>query len=448
MSRLPILVRLTIAFAFATLLVLLAAALFVALRLRADLDDRVNANLSARSEAAIRAYREGTNVADVAVEDPEESFVQLLDSNGDVLETAGHVRGPAISAAEVQSALKDAVVVERELPGIDGRARILVRPVDLTGGRGVVATGQSLIDRDEALSSVVTSFAWGGAASVVLASVFGYGLARAGLSPVEAMRKKARQISFTGSPDALPLPPAHDEVRRLGETLNDMLDRLRDALEREWRFVADASHELRTPLAVMKTELEVALYAHWIQPDVRAALRAAAAECDRLTRLAGDLLVLARVDDGRLPLRLEQVNLRDLLSDVRDQYADAAAESGRYIDIDVPDTVVASGDTDRLRQVVSNLVDNAIRHGEGEVAVRAGRLDDGVEIVVTDQGEGFPESFIERAFERFSRADTSRGGEGAGLGLALVNTIVVAHGGRVWIDDDILAGVHLWLPWA
>ncbi len=177
MRRLPITLRLTVAFAAAMLLVLLSAALFVALRLRSDLDDQISNNLWARNAAALNAYREGTNLAAVAVEDPEESFVQLLDDSGTVLQTAGDVIGPAVLPAEVRRALHEALVVERSLPGIDGPARMPVTLIAVDGRQLAIVTGQSLLDRNEALSSVLNSFLWGGVTSLVLASAVGSGRA-------------------------------------------------------------------------------------------------------------------------------------------------------------------------------------------------------------------------------------------------------------------------------
>jgi two-component system OmpR family sensor kinase len=243
-------------------------------------------NLQARTVAAINAYREGARLAAVALEDPEESFVQLLDGSGRVLESGGEVIGPAILPDEVRQSRSGPVLVERELPGVDGPVRVLVTGITVDDRPLTIVIGQSLLDRNEALASVVNSFAWGGLTSLLLASVAGYGLARAGLAPVEAMRRRASEISIAGSAVGLPLPPARDEVRRLGETLNAMLARIRDAFERERRFVADASHELRTPLAVMRTEIDGALLRRPAEPDVRLALLAVRSECTRLTRLA------------------------------------------------------------------------------------------------------------------------------------------------------------------
>ena len=446
MNRLSIRIKLTAAFALAMLLMLWVAALFVYLRLRDDLNDRVDASLRARAEAVVAAHERGVNVSGVPLEDLEETFVQTISSSGRVIETAGRVRGPALTPDETQRATIADVVVERSLTGVDGRARILGRVAGAGEDRVVIAIGQSLNDRNDALSSVIDSFAIGSAAAVLLTSAIGYGLAKAGFAPVEAMRRRAREVSLRPNDEGLPLPRARDEVRRLGETLNEMLERLRGSFERERRFVADASHELRTPVAVIKTELEGALRTRNYGDDVHVALVAAVDACDRLARLADDLLVLARATDGALPVRPEMVSVDDLLEVIRAEFVDRAASEGRFISIDVELDLEVAVDQHRLRQVGANLVDNALRHGAGDVALSARRHDGGVQIEVADGGAGFSEPFADHAFERFARDDPARGGTGSGLGLAIVHTIIAAHGGTATVTAGRPCRVHIWLP--
>jgi two-component system, OmpR family, sensor kinase len=294
--------------------------------------------------------------------------------------------------------------------------------------------GRSLEDRDETLSGVLASFAVGGPLAVVAASLLGYLLAGAGLRPVEAMRRRASEISF-GADERLPLPSAHDEVRRLGETLNEMLDRLRDSYERERRFVADASHELRTPLSVLKAELETTLRAPGLEPDVRESLGSALEETDQLAQLAEDLLLIARSSDGGLPLRREPVDVRELLEQTRQRFSERARSEGRSLSVDAPSRMSASLDPLRMRQALGNLVDNALRHGSGTVVLSARSRPDGVEMAVSDEGSGFSDELAPRAFERFTRGDAARTRGGAGLGLAIVRAIAEAHGGSAAIED-------------
>ena len=297
---------------------------------------------------------------------------------------------------------------------------------------GIVVVAQSLDDRDEALGSVVQSFAFGGLVAVLLVSLVGYGLARAGLRPVEAMRRRAGEIAIDRDTDAaLPLPAAHDEIRRLGETLNDMLARLQTAYERERHFVADASHELRTPIAVVKTELESAVRSGDYGTRARGALLAALEACEHLASLADDLLVLARAGEGALPVRPEALPARATLGGVAQRFGDRAGLHGREIRVEAADDVIVRADPLRLAQALGNLVDNALRHGDGDIVLRAAPDAAGVELEVRDAGPGFTPEIAPHAFERFTRDDRARGGSGggAGLGLAIVRAIAEAHGG-------------------
>ena len=250
---------------------------------------------------------------------------------------------------------------------------------------------------------------------------------------MEAMRRRAAGVSLEHDGERLPLPAARDEIRRLGETLNAMLDRLHDSYERERRFVADASHELRTPVAVIKTELEGALRAGGHEPEVRAGLSAALEECDHLALLAEDLLVLARSGEDGLALRVEPLEAAALLEGVRDRFADRARERGRAIRVEAANGLRLEADELRLRQALSNLVDNALRYGAGDVVLSSRASDGGSQLEVADSGPGFPSELGERAFERFSRGDIARSRGGTGLGLAIVRAIAEAHGGRAKI---------------
>jgi two-component system OmpR family sensor kinase len=292
----------------------------------------------------------------------------------------------------------------------------------------------------------VSSFALGGAVATLLASGLGYLLATVGLAPVEAMRRQAGEVSLLRPDQRLPLPAARDEIRRLGETLNEMLARLRDAFERESRFVADASHELRTPIAIIKTELESALREAGAGSPAGISLVAAAEECDRLIQLTDDLLVIARAADGQLPIRPEPTGVADLLDGVRDRFTDRATRRGRAIRTTAAPHLRVHADPVRLRQAMANLVENALRHGVGDVSLAARNSGEFLEIDVSDEGPGFPPDISERAFERFSRGDRARTGDGVGLGLAIVAAIAAAHGGSAEIASGAPTTLRLRLP--
>jgi signal transduction histidine kinase len=438
-SRLPIRVRLTAAFAAAMVVVLATAGLFVYLRLKDDLDESITIGLNTR----VAAVADSGSAAAGAAGEAEEGFAQLLTRDGSVVDSSGGMRGEALSPSELQRASSgEGVSFERRLPGIEGSARVLARAAS---SDRVVVAGQSLDDRDETLAGVVTSFAIGGPIAVALASLLGYGLATAGLQPVEAMRRRARQVSLASGDERLPLPKAEDEIRRLGETLNEMLDRLGRSFERERRFVADASHELRTPLAVVKAELELALRAGPHDPEGREALVAAVEECDHLVQLAEDLLVVARAGEGALPVQLESLDVKELLERTQRRFADRARERRREIRVAAGDETVHADEL-RLDQALANLVDNALRYGEGDVLLSCHRAVGGVELQVSDAGRGFPPDFAARAFERFARGDRARTRTGTGLGLSIVRAIAQAHGGRAEIVPGPGATVRIWIP--
>jgi signal transduction histidine kinase len=440
LTRLPIRLRLTAAFALAMVLVLIAAGLFVYVRLEDDLNESVTAGLQTRADAVAASGQAAAGASG----DGEEGFAQVLGPDGSLLDLAGGAGDPALSSAERQR-VEDGgdLLLERRVPGLEGTTRLFARRGE---GTEVVVVGQSLDDRDETLASLVTSFVIGGPIAVLLASLLGYLLSAAGLRPVEAMRRRAGQISLGGEEERLPLPPAQDEVRRLGETLNEMLERLRRSFERERRFVADASHELRTPVAVIKAELEAALRAGEHDPQVREALVAAVEECDGLAQLAEDLLVVARSGDGELQVRPERLSVEALLAGVQQRFGDRARERGRNIRLEGAGGLHVEADELRMRQALGNLVDNALRYGEGEIVLRAHNSQPGVSLEVSDAGEGFGPDIADRAFERFARGDGARTRGGAGLGLSIVQAVAQAHGGRAELVQGEGATVRIWLP--
>ena len=430
MSRVPIRIRLTAAFALAMVLVLAAAGTFVYLRLSEDLNESVDAALQARAGAVLASG----SAAAGAPGDPEEGFALLVSPDG----RARGLRGGELRRA----AAGEEVMVERDVPGIEAATRVLAR----SDGSRVAVVGQSLDDRDETLANLVASFAIGGPIAVLLASLLGYGLAATALRPVEAMRRRAEEVSLADGADRLPLPEARDEIRRLGETLNEMLERLRRSFERERSFVADASHELRTPVAVIKTEIEGALRAGRHDPQVREALVASLEECDHLGQLAEDLLVVARAGEGELELQATPLDAHELLERTRGRFVDRARERGRSIVVQTNDAQIVYGDELRLRQALGNLVDNALRHGAGKIELSARREGQGMALAVSDAGNGFRADFAARAFDRFTRGDVARSSSGTGLGLAIVRTIAEAHGGRAEAVPGSGATVRIWLP--
>ncbi|HWA54608.1 MAG TPA: ATP-binding protein [Solirubrobacterales bacterium] len=432
-------------------LVLGAIGLFVFLRFRAELDNTIDAGLRSRAADVVALVKEadsGLGEGRGNLVGRTESFAEVLEADGSVADSSAAVGNEILlSPTELAAALRRPLIVNRgPLPGLEESSRLLAVPVRTHGHKRVVVVGTSTEARDESLTDLVQLLLLGGPVALLLAALAAYGVAAAALHPVEAMRTRASEISAAEPDQRLPVPPTHDEVARLGATLNEMLARLGEALEHERAFVADASHELRTPLAILRTELELALAEGRSPEELRAAIASAAEETDRLTQLSEDLLTIAQTERGELPLRLARVELTELLGGVRQRFARRAAETGREIEVAGPDLAIR-GDRLRLDQAIGNVVDNALRYGDGTVSLDIGNGDQAVEIRVRDRGPGFPTEFLPRAFERFSRASSSRRDGGSGLGLAIVKTVVRAHGGEVHVANwQGGAEVRLTLP--
>jgi signal transduction histidine kinase len=424
--------------------------LFIYLRFESQLNETINNGLISRAQdVGTLINRSGGTLSGGGNLPGEDTFAQVLTPNGKVFgaTAAGLSHGSLLTPAELAEATRGPVRFDRgDVEAVEGPARLFAKPLPTTGGRTlVVLTGTSLDDRNEALGNLRTILLVGGPVALLLASLAGYIVAFGALRPVEAMRRRAAAISAAEPEQRLPLPEAHDELHRLGETLNEMLGRLEVALERERAFVDDASHELRTPLALHKTELELALRYAKTEEEWRAAIASAIEEVDRLSALAEDLLVLARSEEGKLALHLRTVRVSDLLGGVRERFAARIDGSGRSLVVEPADGLTIDGDPVRLEQALTNLVENAIEHGGGEITIRASRAADDLEIHVEDRGPGFPSDFLDRAFERFSRPNQARGGDGTGLGLAIVEAIALAHRGSAHAANRGGSGADVWI---
>ncbi len=439
----------TLVFAAVMALVLGATGVFVYLRFASELDSTINSGLRSRSSDVVALVREadsGLRERNRSLVGREDSFAEVLDAGGRVSDSSAAVGGQVLlSPGELRRALREPIFVDRgPLPGLEDDSRLLAVPVSARGERLVVVVGTSTEARNESLTDLVQLLLIGGAAALILASLAAYWVAAAALRPVEAMRSRAAVISAAEPAQRLPVPATDDEVARLGRTLNEMLERLGEALEHERAFVADASHELRTPLAILRTELELALAEGRSPEELRAALASAAEETDRLTQLSEDLLTIAQTERGELPLRLGRVGVDEVLDGVSRRFSRRAAAAGRSID------VRASGiefEADRLRldQALGNMVDNALRYGAGPIELEAGDADGVVELHVLDRGPGFRDEFAARAFERFSRGSAGARDGGAGLGLAIVETVARAHGGQARTAPREGGGADVWL---
>jgi signal transduction histidine kinase len=267
---------------------------------------------------------------------------------------------------------------------------------------------------------------------VALLAAVSWRVLGAALSPVEALRTGAEEITGGARPGRLPVPHSNDEIHRLAVTLNGMLHRLDAARARQRAFVADAAHELRSPLTNMRTELEVAQRLPETT-DWPALADDLLTDVDRLARLVSDLLLLARADDAATrpaQTTAEEVELGQLLAEVAGRYPAVAYQR--------PATPLRTvGERDALGRVVANLLDNATRHAAGRVVLSVTADGAYQRIEVVDDGPGIPAADRERVFHRFTRLDDARARDagGSGLGLAIVRELVRRHGGTVTLGE-------------
>lgn len=441
--------RLTVAFAAVMAVLLTATGVFVHQRLRSNLDGAINAALHARSaDVSALAAQSDSGLREDSEGRPAVrgvQFAQLVDASGRVLDRTPGIPARSLIATSALASARRGNRVLTEVRVGDNPVRLLAVATRAQDQNLVVVVGQSLEARDRALADLGGVLLLGGPLALLLASLAGYLLTGAALRPVEDMRRQAEAISATNLDERLMPPARNDELGRLGRTLNDMLGRVQAAVAHERTFVSDASHELRSPLAMLRIELELIARDTPTGVALQRAVRSAVDEASRLGQLADDLLLLTRADEHQLAIATAPVAVRNLL--------DAAAEraSRRWPTSEVQIAVDASGDAlvvadgDRVGQALDNLVSNAMRYATAEISLTSASSDGTIELHVRDDGPGFPLEFLPDAWTRFARADVARTEDGAGLGLAIVQTIAELHGATAHAANRSPRGADVWI---
>jgi signal transduction histidine kinase len=448
----PIRLRLAAAFTAVMALVLLGVAMATLAHMRASLDDSINESLVYRLGDL---QPEAATAAPVLAAGDRDTAAQIVDRAGRLLASTPQLaQRPALDPDELAAARRGLLMTDQPAAGdLGGPVRLAAAPT--SDGHRVIVAAQTLADRDEAVAELRRELALGFPLVLAAAAAGAYLLAGAALGPVERMRARAATITASDPGQRLPLPAGGDEIARLGATFNELLDRLHAALRRERQFVADASHELRTPLSLLTTELELALHRPRTTAELTGALSSALEETSRLSRLAQDLLLLAHTDqpDTTAPAGrpVSATSLQPILEAVLARYRTHLDNHPAHLGCGPELSVKA--DPNDLDQMISNLVDNAVHHGQPPIAITC-RLarDSGTEpptavamIEISDHGPGFDPGFLPRAFDRFTRADPARGRGGTGLGLAIVAALAARNHGSVTAANRPEGGARLTL---
>ncbi|HEX4270496.1 MAG TPA: ATP-binding protein [Rhizomicrobium sp.] len=306
---------------------------------------------------------------------------------------------------------------------------------EASGHSVTVESGQSYSFARTLQNRLATSLLIGLPVMLLLAAVAGYILMRRALTPVEGMINAAETYTFNNPHNRLPLAGTEPRIEALGLALNRMLDRLDNAYSHVSRFSADAAHELRTPITIIRGELELVVAQAKPSSDVDRAIGNALEEMTRLSGMVDSLITLSRMESMWGKMTHSSVDLLALAAETIDQMNLLAEE--KHITLEKPSgsSVLVAGDRDRLKQVLVNLLDNAIKYTPvgGQVTVHVGAAGDLGFFEVEDSGIGIDPLNHERVFDRFYRVSADRGETGAGLGLAIVKSICQAHGGTVFV---------------
>lgn len=333
-------------------------------------------------------------------------------------------------------------VLMRKETCVDGKT-LLVATVPVSAGpqtRFLIEAGAPLEPIQALLNRLLFWLLLGLPLVVLVAVGGGHVLVTRALAPVETIGRSAEKITLQNLSERLPVTQTGDELERLSIAVNHMITRLDEAFQHNRRFMADASHELRTPLTIIRGELEAAVQQARLPPDMRDTLGSVLEEVERLANIVESLVALAKLEAGEAQAKWARFDLAELAATTADQMCLLAEDKGISISCNAPQAIPVEGDSARLKQVVVNLLDNAIKYtpSGGAVTLRVAESGARAVLEVADNGIGIPATAQPHLFERFFRVDKARSRDlgGAGLGLAIVKSICAAHGGQVMVQSS------------
>ncbi len=371
-------------------------------------------------------------------------FIRILRGDGTALYASGEPKDEsfATSAVPPPPLTKNGEFFRKE--NLPGEKTLLVAALKCQGGNGatyIVEVGAPTMHIRAMLNQLLILLALG--LPVILVAAIGGGLLllQRTLAPVDHIARKAEQITQHNLSERLPVARTGDELERLSVSLNLMIGRLEDAVQNSKRFVADASHELRTPLAVLRGELENLSRDPRLDPAAADTLGSMLEEVERLTEIVEGLVALSRLDAGDARTEWVQFDLAELVATTADQMSLLAEDKEISVVHGPAPSVWVQGDRARLKQVIVNLLDNAIKYtpAGGAIQWNVARENGRAILEVADNGIGIPAEAAPHVFDRFFRVDKARSRDegGAGLGLSIVKSICSAHGGEVEVESAL-----------
>ncbi len=423
-------------------LVALATYQIIARQLMSSLDESVITEtrwMAARIDRAdsrhepAEAFRE--EIREHAAYYPFKEYIEIYDSAGAMLFRSANLEGDTLArfagSGSPQHVTLATVTTFRDHVIRLGASR---------SARGAVYLAMPMERVTTAQDQLLGTLAWMGPAVLVFAVAGGTFLAKKSLAKVEKVTGAAQRISADRMSERIPEEGVDDEIGNLISTFNAMLTRLDASFEQMKQFSGDASHELRTPLAVIRTQLETALNAQESNAETKRIIAQCLDEAIRMSGIIENLLLLAKSDAGQAEVHTARVDLKTLMEQTYEESIILASEMAIHVTLRRADDAVVRGDEPRLRQMLLNLIDNAIKYGrqEGEIVLSLEREKDRARIVVADNGIGIPRGEMPRIFDRFYRVDRGRSRElgGAGLGLSITRWIVGAHGGTITVQSE------------
>ena len=447
----PLRVRLTLWYGTALAVILMTFALVLYAEMGRGLKDQVDRSLEEAAAVAIRSLESSRfgpflQFEDLSAKFPElavlDKFFQIFSPAGKITIQSPHIRSRDIllSRTALEAALAGKTTFESvRFPG-DPPLRLVSVPVKQGGELvSIVRVGTSLQPVEETLHRLLIVLLVTVPVALMAALAGGWFLARRALRPVEAIALAAQRIAAGDLTQRLTVPPSSDEVGRLAVTFNEMIARLEASFRQIRQFTTDASHELRTPLTVMKGETELALRRPRSAEDYQRVLESSLEEIDRMTRIVDELLFLSRADLGEVKLESIPVRLDTLVEDIHRQATLLGQEQDVQVTLGTVTPATVRGDELRLRELLLNLVDNAIKYSQPGGKVEISLVTEGTiaRLSVLDHGIGIPPEAQRRIFDRFYRTDAARAHakKGTGLGLSICKWIAEAHHGRIEVQS-------------